>query len=230
MNMENLYLFWDFFKTANNELLGNKNTYLKAFLALIFITNFELVYPFLGISNESTSYIVFSIVSAFFVFIVISQVVLIEKKKQGGNGNLVHFVPTYLLYNLYYSLLFLFGLILLIVPGFYAFIFFSMAPLIAVLDDEADGNYFAQSRLLVKKNIKLVAVVVFSNLILECSALLLSPIQDPLLKGVATFLYSLPDAYLTLLMTLTTVKIYYYLTKLNSSSINLSSIKQGYQL
>ncbi len=212
--MSSLNLFWDFIKASNRELFADKKNYFLAFIALLCIANIELLYPLLGISNESTSYIIFSLLSTVFVFFVISQVVLIEKKKQGGVGELAYFVPTYLLYNLYYSFLFLFGLLLLFIPGVFALIFFAMAPLIAVLDDEAEGNYFSKSRILVKKNVKLVAFAVIINLILECSTLLLIPIQDPLLKAVTTFLFSLPDAYLTLLMTLVMVKIYYFLKRL----------------
>ncbi|MDD4975718.1 MAG: hypothetical protein PHY93_15280 [Bacteriovorax sp.] len=212
--MKGFKFFWSFVKNSYVEILENKPTYLSAFIALIFLGNVETVFPMLGVVAESNVFIFLTIAATLGTFIILSQVVLIQKKSHGGTGELKYFVPTFLLYNLYYSFLFFAGLLFLVVPGFYVLIFFSMVPFVAVLDDECQGSFFKESKLLVKKNIGLVAWASVTNLLVEFSALLVSPIQNQTIKGVANFFISIPDAFFTLLMTVATVKIYYYLKRL----------------
>jgi hypothetical protein len=212
--MKNLRMFWHFFKESAEEIFANKKVYLPAFLALLVLGNMETLFPFLGVNAESNIFILLTVITSLLTFVVLSEVVLIQKKKHGGTGELSFFVPTFLLYNIYYSFLFFLGLILLVVPGFYALIYFSMVPFIAVLDDETSGKFFSKSRELVKKNTGLVAWASVIGLLLEFSALLLTPVQDPVLKMILTFFYSIPDAFLTLVITLAMVKIYYYLKNL----------------
>jgi hypothetical protein len=209
--MNGLKLFWNFLKDAVSEILANKKTYLGAFVSLLLLSNVESLYPLLGVSEDSGLFIFMTILSTLVVFIVLSQIVLVQKKKHGGAGELGFFVPTFLLYNLYYSFVFFLGLILLIVPGFYGLIYFSMVPFIAVLDDDAQDGFFKKSRELVRKNVGLVAWASVINLFMECSALLFTPIKNPLIKSVANFAFSIPDSFLTIAMTIATVKIYYYL-------------------
>lgn len=212
--MKGLGLFWSFVRASSSEILENKKTYIKAFIALIFLGNAETFFPFLGVMPESNGFIILTILTTIAIFIILSQIVLVQKKNHGGTGELKYFVPTFLLYNLYYSFLFFAGLLLFIVPGIYVLIFFSMVPLVAVLDDECQGSFFSASKLLVKKNIPLVAWASGINLLVEFSALLVSPIENPMLKGIASFFFSIPDAFISLVMTITTVKIFYYLKKL----------------
>ena len=97
------------------------------------------------------------------------------------------------------------------IPGFYVLIYFSLVPFVAVLDDSNEGSVFKKSRELVKKNVGLVAFASILTLFLELLILVLNPIQNPTIKLVATFAYSLLDGVVTIAMTLATVKIYYYL-------------------
>jgi hypothetical protein len=211
--MSGLKLFGSFAKSGALDVLENKKLYLRAFLALILITNLETLGPFFGIIPESNAFIFLTIAATLGTFIVLSQIVLIQKKIHGGVGELKYFVPTFLLYNLYYSFLFLLGLVFLILPGFYVLIFFSMAPFMAVLDDECHESFFKRSKLLVKKNVSLVAWASIINLILEFSSLIISPIQNMNIKALANFCLSIPNAFVTIVMTIATVKIYYYLKR-----------------
>jgi hypothetical protein len=212
--MKTFKFFWSFIKNSYAEILENQPTYLSAFITLIFLGNVETLFPMFGVAPESNVFIFLTIAATLGTFIILSQVVLIQKKSHGGTGELKYFVPTFLLYNLYYSFLFFVGLLFLIVPGFYVLIFFSMVPFVAVLDDECQGSFFKESKLLVKKNVGLVAWASVTTLLVEFSALLVSPIQDQTIKAVANFLVSVPDAFITLVMTVATVKIYYYLKRL----------------
>ncbi len=217
--MKGLWQLWDLFSSSTNDVFKNYKSFISAFLALIFLTNIESLLPYLGIGEESSLSLFLTFATTLLVFVVVSQVVLIEKRKRGGSGELAFFVTTYLLYNLYYSFLFFIGLFFLLIPGFYILVYFSMAPLIAVLDDNVGVKYFQRSIELVKLNTSLVAWASVVNLLLESSALALSPIHDPKIKMAATFIFSIPDAFLTIISTVAFVKIYYYLCDLHAQGL-----------
>lgn len=223
--MSGLKLFWSFSKSASLEILENKRIYLSAFLALFFLGNAETLFPLLGVGEESNAYIILTIVTTLLSFVVLSQVVLIQKKKNGGSGELTLFVPTFLLYNLYYSFLFFGGILLFVIPGIYVLIFFSMVPFIAVLDDSAEGQFFKKSHELVKNNLSVVIWASVINLLVECSAFIFSPIHDPVMKAIANFFYSIPDAFITLVMTIAMVKVYYHLKQIEHLGPRLTDSK-----
>lgn len=239
--MKSISLFWHYLKESSSEVLINKHVYVSAFFALVLLGNAESLWLFLGVGPESTTSIVLTVVAALLTFVVLAQVVLIQKKKHGGEGELSFIVPTFLLYNIYYTMIFFAALVLPIslfyipfvglklnthfagVVLFYAFVAatiigaflvnvtFFMVPLVAVLDDEVTGKFFKASRVLTKKNFSLVAWMALASLLLEFSFLAFSFITDPVLKAGATFVYSLPDAFLTLVFTVAMVKIFYHL-------------------
>ncbi len=214
--MKSFWQFWEFAKASSREVLEDKKTYLNAFLALILLDNLETIYPMFGVGEETNTFLGLTILATLLSFIVLSQVVLIQKRKRGGDGELKYFVPTFLLYNLYYSFLFFAGLLLLIIPGFYVLFYFSMTPLVAVLDDDATGSYFKKSKLLVQKNLPLIVWTSLLNLVVDLAALLMTPIQDPLIKIIFKLVFSIPDAFFTLIMTVVTVKVFYYLKDLKN--------------
>jgi hypothetical protein len=215
--MKGFHLFWELATVSKREILADKKSYVKAFFALIILGNADSFFPLFGITEESNTFLLFTLFATLLTFVVLSHVVLFQKEKHGGRGELKFFVPTFLLYNLYYSFFFFVGLLFLIIPGIYALFYFSMAPMIAVLDDSCSGNYFLASKNLVKKNLGLVMWASLMNLLVEISAIAITPIQDPRAKVVAKFLFSLPDAFFTILMTVLMVKVYYYLMKLEKS-------------
>lgn len=214
-----LKLFWKFATDAKDEILNDKKLYLKSFLWLILLANIDSLFSFLKIDEESNTFLILNIASTLLTFVVVSQVVLIEKQKKGGHDKLKYFVPTFLLYNLYYSFLFFFGLLLFVIPAFYVLFYFSMGPMVAVLDDSASGNYFKMSKALVKKNRPLVIWASLINLLLELSSLITSPIEDPTIDTMAKFILSFPVAFLTILMAMVMVKIYYELKEIEKAQI-----------
>lgn len=209
--MEAFNLFWQFAKTSGREVLDEKKTYLYSFLALMFLDNIETIYPMFGVGEETNTFFGLSIIGTLLAFVVLSQVVLVQKRKRGGDGELKYFVPTFLLYSLYYSFLFFGGLLLLVIPGFYVLFYFSMLPFVAVLDDHSDGRFFQKSRQLVRLNLPLIVCVSLLNLFVDVAGLLITPFKDPVAKIILKFIFSIPDAFFTLVMTVATVKVYYYL-------------------
>ena len=221
--MNSIKQFWIFFQESLQEIAANKKEYLYAFLSLVLLANSQSLYIFFGGNEESNFFICLNILTALLNFAVISSLVLNQKKKQGGSGELLYFVPTFLLYNLYYSFLFFIGLVLLLIPGFYVLIYFSLVPFVAVLDDSSEQSVFKRSRELVKKNVGLVATASLITLFLELTILVLNPIQNSMIKLIATFGYSLIDGVVTIAMTLATVKIYYSLVTASKKTQDESS-------
>ena len=212
--MDDLKLFWSFNISSYEEIMNNKKNYLNAFLALILLGNLESFFPLIGVLQDSNAFIFLSIMTTLATFIILSKVVLLQKIQNGGTGQLRYMVISFLLYNLYYSFLFFAGILLFVIPGFYVLIFFSMVPFVAVLDDDCQGSYFVESKILVKKNIKLLSIASIINLLVEFSSLLTSPIQNATVKAITNLIFSVPFSFITLVMTVTFVKIYYYLKKL----------------
>ncbi len=204
-------LFKSFFWLSCKEVLGNKKQFLNIFIALIFLANADSLGALLGIPPESNASILLIVVTTLLTFIVVSQIVLNQKKLKGGSDQLKYFVPTFLLNNLYYSFLVSTGFFLFLVPGIFSLILFSLAPFVAVLDDERSSGYFKESKRLVTKNLALVAWASVINLLIELVALGFVPISDPTIKGIGNFLFSIPEAFLTIVMTISFVKIYYSL-------------------
>jgi hypothetical protein len=198
-------IFTQLFKKSQKQVFEKKVIYFPVFLFLIILNNTETLYKLLGFSSRDNSSIWLTLVVGVLNFIVITQIVMWQKKTKTSDDKLIYVLLTYLLYNLYYSFLFFLGFILLIVPGFYALIYFFMAPLIAILDDSNSGEYFKRSRVLVKKDVWLVALISFSTLLFE----VLSYFNEA--TGSFAPVLSTIDAYLSIVLTITSVEIYYYL-------------------
>jgi hypothetical protein len=201
--------FIDLFKKSQNKVWEHRKIYFPVFLVLFILNNTEFINKVLGLSNRDNSNVWMTIVVGVLNFIVITKIVLWQKKTCTPDDKLIYILPAYLLYNLYYSLLFFVGFALLIIPGFYALIYFFMAPLIAVLDDTNQGEYFKRSRELTKKDFWLVTIISILILLLE----IFSYFSEGM-GSIAPFL-SLFDAYLSIVLTILSVEIYYYLMAKN---------------
>jgi hypothetical protein len=215
--MNSFVLFKDFFGMAFREVFEDKKLYIKIILSLIFLGNLEPLVSLFGVGSEGWLNIFISILITFGTFVVLSQVVLKEKIKKQPEAATTHelkyFVSTFFLFNLYYSFLFFVGLLFLIIPGLLVLIYFFMVPFIAVLDDNLESGYFKRSIQLAKKNVGLVSIVSIFILILELSSLALTPIQNPLIKLVSSLVFSIPDSFLTVILTIVSVKVYYFLSE-----------------
>lgn len=239
--MNSLHEFKHFVTESTLEVMANKHLYTTAFLALVLLSNVESLLALTGLTSDSASGLFISVAVALLAFVVLAQIVLIQKRKHGGEGELSFVVPTFLLYNIYYTMVFFavlfFPIALLNIPfralnlnthiagqiafyilvaldvvvAFLISVLFYMVPLIAVCDDEVTRKFFKASRTLVKKNFKLVAWLAFASLFLEFSFLAFSLIQEPVLKAAGSFAYSIPEAFFTIVLTIASVKIFYQL-------------------
>ena len=215
--MNSFLLFKDFFGISFREVFEDKKYYFKIILSLIFLGNLEPLVSLFGVGGDGWLNIFISILITFGTFVVLSQVVLKEKIKKQPEAATTHelkyFVSTFFLFNLYYSFLFFAGLLFLIIPGLWVLIYFFMVPFVAVLDDKLDSGYFKRSIQLAKQNVGLVSIVSILILVLEFSSLVLTPIQNPSIKLVTSLVFSIPDSFLTVILTIVSVKVYYFLSE-----------------
>ncbi|GEM_PF-4502686 len=142
-----------------------KEQFQRNFLVLILLFLFSIVLDlsrdFIGATSE-TALIVHGLVetvgTCFFYSLILNNLLGINKL------NTLNFF-TYLRINILYSVLYLLGSVLLIVPGLYILTIFYFAPIIA-LEGKADGGYFKKSKDLVKKSPWSVFVIGISLLLL----------------------------------------------------------------
>jgi hypothetical protein len=145
--------------------------------------------------------------------IVVANIILIEKARlfNTKKEKLIYGAPTYLVYALYSSLAVLLGIILLIIPGFIALIFLSLAPVASLLSVDKSKGFLKQSIELVKKNTGLVSLYVVISMLVEIVSLLIDLIPDWRVRAGAGFLYAFVESYAMLILALVSVKIFYYL-------------------
>jgi hypothetical protein len=141
-----------------------------------------------------------------------AKIILMHKKDAPSNEKLIYVLVPFLLYSFYYSMLLMLGLILFIIPGFLVMIYFSQAPLVAALAPMKE-SYFKKSISLVKKNVVLVVWISFTSFFLEFTSLIFAPIADQKIRWTLTAIFSLPDSLLTIILTIVSVKIFYYLSE-----------------
>jgi hypothetical protein len=215
--MNSFLLFKSFFSQCSLEIFQDKKSYFKIISLLVLLGIIEPLLSLLGFEGEGWGNILLSVFITLATFIVLSQVVLKEKIKKNPetvqSHELKYFVFTFFLFNLYYSFLFFIGLLFLVVPGILVLIYFFLVPFVAVLDDKIESGYFKKSFELVKKNVSLVSLVSILVLVLELVSLVLTPIQNPHVKFFFSLIFSLPEAFLTVVLTMVSVRVYYFLVE-----------------
>ena len=204
------HIFLHFFKEAWGEVKNNFSKYLPFFLSLVFLANIDEAYKAFGGQDGDGWSIALTLLSVLLTFVITAKIISMHKKNNETSLPLIYILIPYLLYSFYFSLLFFLGLVIFILPGFWVLIYCSQAPLLAALSS-TDKSLFKESIRLVKKNVKLVAYISFCSLFLEFAALIFEPIANQKIRWAMLGLFSFPDALLTLVLTIVSVKIFYYL-------------------
>jgi hypothetical protein len=206
-------LFFSFFNESYLDVKTNIKKYSWMFASLVLLANLEEIYKAFGGQEGDGGSITIGLVSIVLTFIITAKIILMHKKNPTHQEKMVYILVPFLLYSFYYSLLFFLGLIFFVVPGLWVLIFLSQAPLIAALGS-TKGSLFKASVALVKKNIKLVAWISVTTVLLEFFSLAFAPIADQKLRFLLTAIFSVPDALLTLVLSIVSVKVFYYLSEL----------------
>lgn len=204
--------FVNFFNEATAELKNNFKKYIGSFIGLVVLANLEETYKVFGGNEGDGGSIAIAFASIILTFIITAKIILMHKKNPAKDEKMIYVLIPFLLYSFYYSLFFFLGLVCLVLPGLWVLIFFSQAPLVAALAP-TEENFFKRSIKLVKKNIKLVAWISITSVLLEFLTLAFSPIANQKIRFILTALFSFPDAILTIILTIASVKIFYYLNE-----------------
>jgi len=210
--MSSTALFFHFVLDSFAEVKNNFSKYLSSFIALVILANLEELYKALGGSDGDGGSIAISSATIILTFIVSAKIILMHKKDAAPNEKMIYVLVPFLLYSFYYSMFFFLGLLLFVIPGIWVLLFFSQAPLVAALAPSSE-NFFKRSVKLVKKNVKLVAWISISTVVLEFLSLAFSPIADQKVRFILTGIFSFPDAILNIILTIAGVKIFYYLNE-----------------
>jgi hypothetical protein len=184
----------------------------------------------LGLEENNTYSIIVTVLSGIFSLIVVVQIILIDKSirlKQPKNSLLYAF-PSYLIYSLYFTLAFLFGLPFLILPGIYIGIMLSLTPIASILVDDHRESFFKISFKLVKKDFLLVFFFLLFNILLEVLSVAFDFIPDWKIRLFTNLFFSFGYAFMLIVLTKTSVNIFYYLDEsLKKEGLKPSSSDQA---
>lgn len=215
--MGSLKIFFGFIGNSVKEVAANPKNYLASALAL-FVINLITAIPWRAMGYESNSFyeIVCNILAAILNLVVIVNIVMIEKGKikDRPKEGLLYTIPTYLIYTLYCMIIISIGLFLYIIPGLLAYMVLLMVPLASVLIDNDSINYFSVSFKMLKKEPVIIfclsAATIFSELIFFAFDL----IPDWRVAMGVEISYGVVDAFIITILTITSVKCFYYIKKL----------------
>ncbi|MDD4975024.1 MAG: hypothetical protein PHY93_11770 [Bacteriovorax sp.] len=165
--------------------------------------------------------------------LILSKLLYVMKIRHFGNGEYSKVFWRFLLYNFYYFVLVLLAASLyllpaifassimtmrtgflmtsfLLIPLIYIMLYYSLSPFVAVFDDEG-GSIFSKSKIISSSNIFLVIINHLCSLLIPGLFSSIILINNSLLKFSLALLISVPEAIFSILMILTTSRIYLYL-------------------
>lgn len=238
--MGSIARFFKFLAESWNWVLKNFHQYRGSYVAFLLIGFFASIpWESVGLEPHSLPEIVSSLIAGLLSLVVIVNVVLIEKSryKHRPKEELLYSVPTYLIYSLYSTLiilagpgiiLFIAGLLhlpqqamiaLAFLAGIVVGIYVAMVSLAAVLIDNDSVNYFKLSYRMARQDWVMVFCFGVLALLLEMPALVFDLIPDWRVVAGFNLLYSFFDAVATIVVTVASVRIFYYLKhQLNDQS------------
>ncbi|MBC7540364.1 MAG: hypothetical protein H7281_16190 [Bacteriovorax sp.] len=232
--INSLNLFFYYLNESIKEIKNNFKIYLIYIFSLCLASVVQNGLDLIFSKNELILRIISKVLFSIVPILILSKILYVIKIRNFGVGEYRKIVLRFLLYNFYYFVLVLLAAALyfipamiastiitmrsgflmtlfLLVPLVYIMIFYSMSPFIAVFDDENILNVFSQSKKLTSKNIFLVIINHLCSLLIPGFFSLIILINNSLLKFSLALIVSVPEAIFSILMILTTTKIYLYL-------------------
>lgn len=232
--MTSTKLFNHYFNESVREFKSNFKIYLVYVFSLCIVSLVQNGVDLFFLKNDVGLKIISKIIFSIVPILILSKILYVIKIRQSGTGEYGEVVWNFLRYNLYYFFLVFFGASLyfstavfassfvslklgflvasfLLAPLIYIMIFYSLSPFAAVFNDESKTSAFLKSKELTQKNIPLVIVNHLISLIapiLFSLGILISNSKLKFLVGVVT---SVPEATVSILLILTTTKIYFHL-------------------
>ena len=217
-----------------NEFKNNLKIYLIYAFSLCLVSIIQNGFDLIFTKNEMMLRIASKILFSVIPILIFSKILYVIKIRRSGLGEYGEVLWKFMLYNFYYfflvaasaSLYFILVIILsafigmqlsffastfMLAPMIYVMIFFSISPFVAVFDDESSNEVFARSKKISNRNISLVIINHLSSLLVPIIFSSLILIENPVLKLSVAILSSVPESIFSILMILTTARIYQHL-------------------
>lgn len=183
--------------------------------------------------DEITLRIISKVLFSLVPLLILSKLLYVMKIRHFGNGEYSKVFWRFLLYNFYYFVLVLLAASLyllpamfassiitmragflitsfLLIPLIYIMLYYSLSPFVAVFDDEG-GPVFSKSKKISSNNIFLVIINHLCSLLIPGLFSSIILINNSLLKFSLALIISAPEAIFSILMILTTSRIYLHL-------------------
>ena len=239
--MSSIKRFIKYLKESSDLVVKNFGVYAGSYVAFFFVNLLAMI-PWEGFGYPSGSgpEITMSLIVAILNLIVVVNIILIEKSriKHREKEQLLYSVPTYLIYTLYSGITMLIGPVLILVSlgaipgmpksvmfgvaglvGIFVAIYVGMVSLASVLIDNDSINYFKVSYRMGRLDPLLIFCFGVLTLLLEAPSLVFELVPDWRFVLGINFLYSFLDAFATIVLIITSVRIFYHLKhQLNDQS------------
>jgi hypothetical protein len=231
--INSLKLFFYYLNESLNEIKNNFKIYLIYIFSLctasIVQNGLDLIFSKDEIILRIISKVLFSIAP----LLILSKLLYVMKIRHFGNGEYSKVFWRFLLYNFYYFVLVLLAAALyllpamfaasiitmragfimtsfLLIPLFYIMLYYSLSPFVAVFDNE-ENSVFSKSKRFSSRNIFLVIINHLCSLLIPGIFYSIILINNSLLKFSMALIISVPEAIFSILMILTTSRIYLHL-------------------
>lgn len=227
-------LFYFYLKDSISEITNNFKLYSVYIIGLSLVSiaqsvievYFKITDPFI----RGSSKVLFSIIP----ILILSKILYVIKIRSTGVGEYREVVFKFLLYNFYYVFFIILTLgfyfipatilvtmtnsttwfvmtSFLLIPCIYFMIYNSLSPYVAVFEEGTTISYFKESMRLSAHNIYLIAINHAFSTTTYLFYFFLLMIEKPNIRLATAVLLSVPESILSLVVTLTTSRIYFYL-------------------
>lgn len=229
-------LFFHFIKDAFKEFNSNLGLYLVYVVVLslsTIIPNWmNAYYHNNSIIIQVFAKLVFSIVP----LLILSKIIYVVKIRSLGEGDYLRTFYSYFFYSILYLLLLIVAAIFISLPiyivstgrtpwvigvsaiGLFLFayfvIFYSLTPTIAAIESETTDGFFKKSKSLTQKNIYLILMYQCLAVMVYLLSAVLMLIKEERIMLLLSSSVAVIDAIFSIVLTLTAVKIYFYLNDL----------------
>jgi len=157
----------EYFSIAQFNFKARKGEFFPFFLMMMGVNFFEIFPDLIFKNNPAFQYHLAGFRILFLILSVLVTSLFIKKYKNIEHPFIYVFMP-FFLYSIYYSLIFLLGLVLLIIPGLIFMVVFYYLPIIGIFTKEKGLlTHLKKSYSLSLKHLKLTIVMAFLTLLME---------------------------------------------------------------